>query len=62
MMAAAYCLPVPKKKVATNIKSDEPRAIFTQCYGHSPNIAASDSMKTSRIMKDALERKYYFKL
>ena len=44
-----------KKGVAKNIKSDEPRAFFTHCYGHSLNLAASDSMKTSRIMKDALE-------
>ena len=52
-MAAAQCL-VPKN-VATNIKSDEPRAVFTHFYGHCINIAASGSMNTSRIMKDALE-------
>ena len=53
MMAAAQCL-VPKS-VATNIKSGERRAVFTHFYGHCINLAASDSMKTSRIMKDALE-------
>ena len=53
MMAAAQCL-VPKS-VATNIKSDEPIAVFTHFYGHIINLAASDSMKTSRTMKDALE-------
>ena len=44
-----------QRSVATNIKSDEPRAVFTYCYRHCINIIASDSMKTSRIMKDALE-------
>ena len=43
-----------KTSVATNIKSDEPRALFTQCYDHSLNLTASDTMITSRIMKDAL--------
>ena len=47
-----------KKSVATNIKSDEPRAVFTHFYGHCINLAASGSMKTSRIMKDALETTY----
>ena len=55
MMAAAQYL-VPKN-VATNIKSaDEPRAVFTHFYGHCINLAASDSMKTSRIMTDVLEK------
>ena len=43
--------------VAPNIKSDERRTAFTHVYYYCINIAASDtdSMKTSRIMKDALE-------
>ena len=53
MMATAQCL-VPKS-VATIIKSDEPIALFTYFYGHSINLAASHSMKSSRSMKDALE-------
>ena len=36
-------------------QTDEPRAVFTHFYGHCINLAASDSMKTSRIVKDALE-------
>ena len=44
-----------KKGVGTNFKLDESRALFTHCYDHSLNLAASDSMKTSRIMEDALE-------
>ena len=53
MMAAEQCLVL--KSVATNIKSDEQIAVFTHFYGHSINLAASDSMKTCRIMKGALE-------
>ena len=53
MVAAAQCM--VSKSVATNIKSDDSRAVFTHCYGHCINQAASDSMKTSRIVKDALE-------
>ena len=49
MMAGA------KKTVATNIKSDEPKAVFAYFYGQCINLAVSDSMKTSRIMKYALE-------
>ena len=49
MLAAA------QRSVATNIKSDKPRAVFTDFYGHYINRAASGSMKTSRIMKDVLE-------
>ena len=36
-------------------QTDEPRAVFTHFYGHCINLAASDSMKTSRIVKDAPE-------
>ena len=33
----------------------EPRAVYTHCYGHSLNLAASDVLKESKIMKEALE-------
>ena len=46
-----------KKSVVTNIKSDEPRAVFIHFYDQCMDLSASDSMKTNRIMnmKDALE-------
>ena len=31
------------------------RAVYTHCYGHSLNLAASDAIKSSKMMKDALE-------
>ena len=41
--------------VAKQISELEPRAIFTHCYGHALNLAASDTIKQSKIMKDALD-------
>ena len=41
--------------VAKQISELEPRAIFTHCYGHALNLAASDTIKQSKVMKDALD-------
>ena len=41
--------------VAKRITDEEPRAVFTHCYGHSLNLAASDTVKKSKLMKDALD-------
>ena len=41
--------------VATRVTSDEPRAIYTHCYGHSLNLACCDAVKRCKLMKDALE-------
>ena len=41
--------------VSTQISQTEPRAVYTHCYGHSLNLAASDALKGSKLMKDALE-------
>ena len=34
-----------KMGVAKRISDEEPRAVFTHCYGHSLNLAASDAVK-----------------
>ncbi len=44
-----------KSGVSTIISQIEPRALYTHCYGHSLNLAASDSLNKSKIMKEALE-------
>lgn len=41
--------------VSTQISKIEPRAVYTHCYGHSLNLAASDALKSSKLMRDALE-------
>ena len=44
--------------VPTKISELEPRAVYTHCYGHSLNLAVSDILKESKIMKDALDTTY----
>ena len=41
--------------VATRICEEEPRALYTHCYGHSINLAASDAIKRTKVMKHAME-------
>ena len=47
-----------KSGVAKRISDLEPRAVYTHCYGHSLNLAASDTLKESKLMKDALDTTY----
>ena len=47
-----------KSGVAKRIQDLEPRALFTHCYGHSLNLAASDSIKSSELMRDALDTRH----
>ena len=41
--------------MAKQISQVEPRAVFTHCYGYSINLAASDTLKESKLMRDTLE-------
>ena len=41
--------------VATQILKEEPRALFTHCYGHSLNLACADTIKNIPLMKNALD-------
>jgi hypothetical protein len=40
--------------VATQICKEEPRALFSHCYGHALNLAASDTVKQNKILCDTL--------
>ncbi len=40
--------------VAKKIRDDEPRAIYTHCYGHSLNLAVGDTIKNFSITKNSL--------
>lgn len=44
-----------KNGVAKQIKEVEKKALYTHCYTHSLNLAVGDSVKGSKIMKEALE-------
>ena len=43
-----------KSGVATRLCAEEPRAVFTHCYGHSLNLACGDAIKQWKLMRDAL--------
>ena len=48
----------PKKGVAKLISVDtveQPKAIYTHCYGHALNLSAGDTIKRCEIMEDALD-------
>ena len=38
-----------KSGVAKQIRSEEPRAVFTHCYGHTLNLACGDVVKFSKM-------------
>ena len=40
--------------VAKNILDEEQRAVYLHCYGNSINLAASDAVKQTKLMRDAL--------
>ena len=42
------------KRVASDIQKLEPQALYLQCYGHSLNLAVSDTLKSVKCMCDAL--------
>ena len=44
--------------VATKILEEEPRALYTHCYGHALNLACSDAMKGCKLMRNALDTSY----
>ena len=41
--------------VATRILQEEPKALYTHCYGHSLNLACSDTIKKCTLMRNALD-------
>ena len=44
-----------KSGVAKKIQEEEPRPVYTHCYGHSINLATCDAVKQSKPIKNALE-------
>ena len=41
--------------VAVQMCAEEPRATYTHCYGHALNLAASDTVKKNKILRDVLD-------
>ena len=44
-----------KQGVAKVLLDEEPRALYTHCYGHALNLAVGDCVKQGKLMKDALD-------
>ena len=44
-----------RRGVATVIQAEQHNAFFTHCYGHSLNLAVSDTVKGCTTMKKALD-------
>jgi len=47
-----------KTGVATQILSEEPKAVYIHCMGHSLNLAVQDMVKGNKVLKDALDFSY----
>ena len=41
--------------VAKQLLDEEPRALYTHCYGHALNLACGDAIKQCGLIKDALD-------
>lgn len=41
--------------VAAQISSEESRSIFIHCYGHALNLAAGETIKSNKILRDTLD-------
>lgn len=44
--------------VVKRVLEEEPRVVYTHCYGHTLNLACSDSVKGCQLMKDTLDIVY----
>lgn len=44
-----------KSGVATTLLREESRAVYTHCYGHALNLACADTVRLSKLMRDALD-------
>ena len=51
----ASSMPGAKSGMATQIKPEEPRAIYSHCYGHSLQLAVGDILRKSKNLKDDLD-------
>ena len=47
-----------KRGVATQLQSEELRAVLTHCYGHPLYLAVGDAVKQSKVCQDALDLAY----
>ena len=44
--------------MAVQIMCEEPRALYTHCYGHALNLAVGDTIKQLKLLRDTLDVTY----
>ena len=47
-----------KSGVAKQLTDEEPRALYTHCYGHVLNLACGDAIKWCKLLRDTLDTTY----
>lgn len=47
-----------KSGVAKQLTDEEPRALYTHCYGHALNLACADAIKQCKLLRDTLDTTY----
>ncbi len=47
-----------KSGVATRLLQEEPKALYTHCYGHAQNLACGDMIKQIKLLKGTLDTTY----
>ena len=47
-----------KSGVATKIMSEQPKALYCHCYGHSLNLACRDAIKNITLLENTLDTVY----
>ena len=47
-----------KSGVAKQLTDEEPRALYTHCYGHALNLACGDAIKQCKLLRDTLDTTY----
>ena len=40
--------------VTKQISTDEPRAVYTHCYGHVPNLSVNDCIKQCKLAMETV--------
>jgi len=51
----AACMAGIRSAVAKQFLDEEPRAVYTHCYGHALNLACGDTIKQCSLIKDTLD-------
>ena len=51
----ASCMGGVKSGVAARLSREEPRAVYTHCYGHALSLTCSDAIKQCRLLRQHMK-------